>query len=281
MTLEIIEGFAAALAAPQRLAGGRAEFGQHFCFAGATLRARYLLLAEQRAARVRRLRRRDAVFPEFAAAILAHPVGGPGRRQHGADFWARDAGAFQRQLDFERDHVHRGTAGIGWRDRNFDTAITDRNLAQHAEIGDGQNRDLRIDDGGRGVPRALAQIMIAEHGGYHVAPGNDRCIDCSSLSRWPRCSLCRPSRPPCCIQSAFGSDSVASLTTAVMVLSHDARKSAGSITMPRSIRPRSLSSTANISPVKAQRSSIATCARRWLSSVPSPSRTIHSHECRT
>ena len=30
MTLEIIERLAAGLAAPQRLAGGRAEFGKHF-----------------------------------------------------------------------------------------------------------------------------------------------------------------------------------------------------------------------------------------------------------
>ena len=49
--------------------------------------------------------------------------------------------------------------------------------------------------------------------GHHVAPGKVRCSDCSSLRRWPRCSLCRPSRPPCCIQSFFGSASVASLTT--------------------------------------------------------------------
>src|SRR6187399_815031 len=111
MTLEIIERLAAALAAPQRLAGGRAEFGQHFGMAGAALRARHLLLAEQRAAGTRGLRRCDAVFPELAAAVLAHPVGGPGWRQHGADFWPRDAGALQRQLDFERNHVHCRTAG--------------------------------------------------------------------------------------------------------------------------------------------------------------------------
>ena len=47
---------------------------------------------------------------------------------------------------------------------------------------------------------------------------------------------------------------------------------AGSIAMPASIRPRSLSSTANISPVKAQRSSIAACARRvaFLGAVAEP-----------
>src|ERR1700758_4408424 len=86
MTLEIIKGFAAGLAAPQRLAGGRAEFGEQLGIIRAALRARHLLHAEQRAAGACRLRRRDAVLLQFAAAILAHPVRGPGRRQHGADF---------------------------------------------------------------------------------------------------------------------------------------------------------------------------------------------------
>src|SRR6185437_15342444 len=70
MTLEIIEGFAAGLAAPQRLAGGRAEFRQQLRVGRAALRARNVLHAEQCAARVCRLRRCDAVFPELAAAVL-------------------------------------------------------------------------------------------------------------------------------------------------------------------------------------------------------------------
>src|SRR6202012_4236611 len=93
MTLEIIKGFAAALAAPQRLAGGRAEFREQLGVAGAALRARDPLFGEPRAARTRGLRGGDAVFPELAAAVFAHPVGGPGRRQHGADFWLANAGA--------------------------------------------------------------------------------------------------------------------------------------------------------------------------------------------
>src|SRR6266404_153507 len=83
VTFEIIERLAAALAAPQRLARGRTEFGQHLGIPGAALRARHLLYPEQRAAGATGQRRRDAVLPELAAAVLAHPVGGPGRRQHG------------------------------------------------------------------------------------------------------------------------------------------------------------------------------------------------------
>src|SRR3954468_23303249 len=281
MTLEIIEGFAAGLAAPQRLAGGRTEFRQQLGILRAALRARHLLLAEQRAARVRGLRRRDAVGTELVAAVLAHPVRSPGRRQHSANLRPADAGAFQRQFDFQRYHIHGGTAGIGRRDCNLNTAVMDLDLAQYAEIGDGQHGYFGIDNLRRRFPGAPAQIGIVDDRRYHVAPGKVRCIDCSSLRRWPRCSLCRPLRPPCCIQSFFGKASVASLTTLVIVFSHCACNGAGSTAMPASIRPRSLSSTSNISPVNAQSSSIAACARAWLSSVPSPRRTIHSEVWRT
>src|SRR4051794_28898674 len=99
MTLEIIERFAARLATPQRLAGGRAEFGQQLGIPRTALRARHLLLAEQRAARAGSLRRRDAVLAELVAAVLAHPVGGPGRRQHGADGRPCETRTLQRQFD--------------------------------------------------------------------------------------------------------------------------------------------------------------------------------------
>src|SRR5882757_10091713 len=80
VTLEIIKRFTAALAAPQRLAGGRTELRKHLGIAGAALRARHLLHAEQGAAGACGDRRRDTVVTEFAAPFLAHPVGGPGRR---------------------------------------------------------------------------------------------------------------------------------------------------------------------------------------------------------
>src|SRR3981081_189779 len=104
MTFEIVERFAATFAAPQRLAGGRTEFRQHFGILGAALRARHLLQAEQRTAAAGGLRRRDAVRFELAAAVFAHPVSGPGRRQHGADFWMAKALALPRHPHFTRDH---------------------------------------------------------------------------------------------------------------------------------------------------------------------------------
>src|SRR5260370_29491502 len=106
MTFEIVERFAAAFAAPQRLAGGRAEFRQHLGVLGAALRARHLLHAEQRAAGAGGLRRRDAVRCELAAAVLAHPVGGPGRRQHGADFLISKALPPPRPPDFPWGHFY-------------------------------------------------------------------------------------------------------------------------------------------------------------------------------
>src|SRR5437879_10671096 len=155
--------------------------------------------------------------------------------------------ALQREVDLERDHVHRRTAGISGRDRDLDAAIMDRDLAEYAEIGDGEHRDFGIDHARRNLPSALAQIRIAERRRHHVAPGKVRCIDCSSLRRWPRCSLCWPLRPPCCIQLLVGSVSVASLTTSDTVLSHGARELAGSTAMPASTSARSPSSMENIS----------------------------------
>ena len=191
-------------------------------------------------------------------------------------FGCAKAFALQRQLDFERDHVHRGTAGIGRRDRDLDAAIADRDIAKHAEIGDGEHRNFGIDHLRRDIPRALPQFGIAVHGDYHVAPGNVRCIDCNSLRRWPRCSLCRPLRPPCCIQSLLGKRK--------RRFAHDI----GNRLEPLRPQRRGIDRDACIDQAafavvdlehlagKAQRSSIAVCARRWLSSVPSPSRTIHS-----
>src|SRR5215467_13609145 len=100
MALEVIERLAAASAAPERLAGGRAEFREQFGILRATLRTLNLLDAEQRPARACGQRRRDAVVFQLAATVLAHPVGGPGRRQHGADARIRKAGTLQRDLDF-------------------------------------------------------------------------------------------------------------------------------------------------------------------------------------
>src|SRR5262245_11681742 len=99
MTLEVIEGFAAAFAAPQRLAGSRAEFGEQFGVFRTALRASHLLLAEQRTSAGSVDRRRDAVLAQLPPSVLAHPVGGPGRRQHGADGRLRDSFALQRKLD--------------------------------------------------------------------------------------------------------------------------------------------------------------------------------------
>ena len=165
-------------------------------------------------------------------------------------FGCANAGALQRQLDLQRDHVHRRAAGIGRRDRDLDMAVADRDVAQHAEIGDGQHRNFGIDHLRRRVPGAPAQIGIAEQ----------------------RRSPCRPrKRPLHRLQFAEEMAEMLAVPAAAAALLHPvvlrqrqrrfaARRRrpssaiahasvAGSIAMPASIRPRSLSSTSNISPV--------------------------------
>src|SRR3954468_19715369 len=101
VALEIVERLAAALAAPQPLAGSRTKFRQQLGIAGAALRTGHHLRAKQRATAVSLLRRRDAVILQLAATVVAQPVRGPGRRQHGADLCMRNTFALKRQLDFK------------------------------------------------------------------------------------------------------------------------------------------------------------------------------------
>src|SRR3954447_17081590 len=79
VTLEIIERLATTPATPQRLARGRAEFRQNFGVFGTALGAPHLLHAEQRAAGACGKGRCNAVFPQLAPSILAHPIRGPRR----------------------------------------------------------------------------------------------------------------------------------------------------------------------------------------------------------
>ena len=121
---------------------------------------------------------------------------------------------------------------------------SDRDVAQHAEIGDRQHRNLGIDHLRGGFPGAPAQIGIAEHSGSPCRPRKASAASTAIRSGDGRdAPLCRPLRPPCCIQLLFGSASVASLTTPVTVFSHCEPQRRGSIAMPASIRPRSPSST--------------------------------------
>src|SRR5690606_28084652 len=67
--------------------------------------------------------RGDAVVLERGAALLAHPVGGPGGRQARLDAHLADAVARQHLADVFGDLPHRGAAGVGRRDDD-DTGVT-------------------------------------------------------------------------------------------------------------------------------------------------------------
>ena len=157
----------------------------------------------------------------------------------------------QRDLDLERDHVHGRAAGVGRRDGHLDLAVAHLDVAQHAEIGDGEHRDLRVHHLGDRAPGELAQGLGAGSGcGCVTRWLPDRCAagTAAGSSRWPRCSLWRPLRPPLCIQDEPGAVSVASPSTSRTVLDQAARKLSGSTATPCSISPRSAASTSNSSP---------------------------------
>src|SRR5712692_9895850 len=81
MAFEIVEGLGAAAAAVERLARGRAEFGEALGLGRAAARAGHGVGAEEGAARHGALGRCDAVFGELAPAFVAQPVGCRGRRR--------------------------------------------------------------------------------------------------------------------------------------------------------------------------------------------------------
>ena len=86
-------------------------------------------------------------MPAACSLVLAcrgHPVGGPGGGEDGLD---ADVDAVHRSADVFLDRRHRRAAGVGRRDRDADVIAVDRDVAQDAELGDGHERKLGIDDG--------------------------------------------------------------------------------------------------------------------------------------
>ena len=162
VALEVVERLAAGAAAPQRLAGGGAELGQ-------TLRVRASRSAGRRPSSTPNSAPRpapgggrgDAVFAQLAAAVLGHPVGRPGRRQHGPHPRAAASPARASASSIStRDHVHRRAAGIGGRDRDLDRA---RRVDRRRRAA---RRDRRWSaPGSRGRPRPAAACQRARVGG--------------------------------------------------------------------------------------------------------------------
>jgi hypothetical protein len=125
--------------------------------------------------------RGDAVLLELAPTVLGHPVRRPGRRQHRAHLDVVPAVGGERRPDVRADLVHRRAAGVRRRHRHHDPAAVHRDLPQDAEVGDGEDRDLRVGD--LVEHRAHPLDGDGRDGGHHDAPGCDRCTCCSSASR--------------------------------------------------------------------------------------------------
>src|SRR5258708_27510457 len=81
MAFEIVEGLGAGAAAVERLARGRAEFGEALGLGRAAAWAEDRVGAEEGAARHRAGARRDAGCRDPAPALRAHPIGVPRPRE--------------------------------------------------------------------------------------------------------------------------------------------------------------------------------------------------------
>src|SRR6185503_1816965 len=89
----------------------------------------------------------DAELPELAPAVVADPVGGPGRRQDGADPDQSDAGRLQRRLDVPGDDGSGRAPGVGRgqldQQCGIVTTLTPADVTHDAEVVQGEHRDLR------------------------------------------------------------------------------------------------------------------------------------------
>ena len=112
------------------------------------------------------------------------------------------------------------------------------------KLDDVQGRDLGIRD----AAQHLEQGLLGACAAHHFAPACERARICISASRWPRCSVCRPWRPPECMYPSGGSVRVARPTTS-LTTSRQAGSSAAGSGAPAPASSRSTSSAANSSPV--------------------------------
>ncbi len=154
----------------------------------------------------------DPVLAQLAPPRLAHPVGRPRRGQHGADTDLVRPGPAQGVPHVVRDDRRGRAAGVSGGEVDLHGSVACHpQVPDHAQVAEGQDGELGIGHGpGRGQQRRRVR-----RGAHHVAPGYERCRCCISASRCPRCSVCRPSRPPRERQRGSGLRQVASLRTAV------------------------------------------------------------------
>ena len=108
------------------------------------------------------------------------------------------------------DGLHRRAAGVGRCHLHVDASLVVLgDVAQDAEVLDGDDGQLGVEDPRRDLPGARLPAGAEVVGGHHVAPGCERVRCCISASSRPRCSVCSPARPPGTRAGASGTCSVA------------------------------------------------------------------------
>ena len=180
-TLEVVERFAAGLAAIMRLAGRRAELAPAFRRHGVAARAGGRRISRRRRGLRPLGRAARCQGLELAAAVGAQPVAGPGRRQH-VDRRRTDAGAPQRAQDIRLDHGGRRAARIGRCNADLQPGVrASIKVPDDAEVSTDSTgisgsddlwrvrRSARASTSGRGVDEIAAASRSCRR--YQAAPG--------------------------------------------------------------------------------------------------------------
>ena len=200
MALESIKGFAAREAAMQRFARGRSKLAEQFSVLAAAAGTGKPFSGKQTPPPGGARRGRDPIVQQLAPPLRAQPIRRPGRGQHRPNPEFGESRTSQSPLDFPRDHCHRRAPRVGGGDRDLHHRSCESNIAQDSQVFDRQDGNLRILHRRDGSPGARKKDGVI----YHTAPGYRRGRTCISARRCPRCSVCRPVRPPLCIQRSSG-----------------------------------------------------------------------------
>src|SRR4051794_33855430 len=277
--LHVLERLAARAAAAEGLAGGGAELALLHRVGRAAQRAGGRAAG---GAQLRRVRSRgadrglpgrgDPAGGQLAAAVGADPVGGPGGGEHGAHVDVGEPGPVQRVHQVGAHDPHRRAAGVGGGDLDDDGAVLGPHVAQHAEVGEGEHRQLRI--GHRlGDRTGIGPAEVATSAGHQVAAGCCRASPWSVPSSSVSSAVCSPARPRGGASAGqAGTVSVARPSTWVSTSATSSRTVDGSTATPAAVSPASTSVAGKTSPSGGQTAWAPAWARRCDSSVPSPRR---------
>lgn len=165
MAFKIIKRLPAFLTSVHRLAGCRAELGNHPRIRRTAMRTSYLRrFGKQRMfIRFSLLGWSDAVFEQFPAAGFAHPVGCPGRRKNRNNPYPGVAVILQHRFNLDLDGIHGRASRISRGNEDLRYPALPAHFPHDPEVDYTQDGNLWIRDKLQEFPNFLGWICANGH----------------------------------------------------------------------------------------------------------------------